>query len=142
MRQSKSCGFLIVRGQPIDTFLLMRHADRLDLPKGHVDRGESDLACALRELEEETGISADAIEVDPDFRFVSQYLVGRGEQTSQKTLVIFLGRLLREVDIEVTEHLGFEWVAWSPPHSIQTRTIDPLLAELASHLQGSRSGMR
>lgn len=134
MRQERACGFLIVRGEPIDEFLLMRHADRLDLPKGKVDSGESDLECALRELSEETGIQPQAIEVDPTFRYVGQYPVGQGKQTSQKTLVIFLGRLIQEVTIEVTEHLGFEWVAWNPPHRIQTRTIDPLLEELASHL--------
>lgn len=37
-----------------------------DLPKGHVDEGETELQCTLRELYEETGISADDIEIDTD----------------------------------------------------------------------------
>ena len=52
-RAVKSCGFLVIRGRPIREFLLMRHDDRWDIPKGHVDEGESEMQCALRELEEE-----------------------------------------------------------------------------------------
>jgi hypothetical protein len=51
-----------------------------------------------------------------------------------KTLVIFLGRLVRKVPIVVTEHQGFEWFAWNPPHRIQAWTIDPLLAEVGTFL--------
>ena len=68
----KSCGFLILRGDPPCEFLLMRHADRWDLPKGHVDRGETEMECALRELHEETGITADDIELIDRFRFTTQ----------------------------------------------------------------------
>ncbi|MFN9976001.1 MAG: NUDIX domain-containing protein, partial [Phycisphaerae bacterium] len=50
MKQPLSCGFLIVKGDPIDSFLLMRHPKRWDLPKGHVDPGETEMECALREL--------------------------------------------------------------------------------------------
>ena len=75
MRHVKSCGFLIVRGSPVKDFLLMRHPHRWDLPKGHVDPGEDELQCAVRELEEETGIDVDAIEIDAEFRFTAQYPV-------------------------------------------------------------------
>ena len=132
MSVEKSCGFLIVRGQPIREFLLMRHADRWDLPKGHVDLGETELECALRELHEETGITADDIEPIDGFRFTHRYQV-RGKRDNElrdKTLIVFLARLMRDVPIEPTEHGGFQWFAWNPPHQIQARTIDPLLAEL------------
>jgi 8-oxo-dGTP pyrophosphatase MutT (NUDIX family) len=129
MPELKSCGFLIVRGQPWQEFLLMRHGDRWDLPKGHVDPGESEMECALRELEEETGITQDDIEIDPQFRFTLQYPVNdRRVGRAEKTLVIFLARLIRDVTIKATEHQGYQWFAWQPPHRIQERTIDPLLA--------------
>ena len=75
MKQPRSCGFLIVTGDPIESFLLMKHPNRWDLPKGHVDPGESDLECALRELEEETGIGCDLVTVDPDFNYEHRYMV-------------------------------------------------------------------
>ncbi|MCA9035534.1 MAG: NUDIX domain-containing protein [Planctomycetaceae bacterium] len=134
-----SCGFLVVRGQPIQSFLLMKHPKRWDLPKGHVDPGETDLQCALRELAEETGIEADAIEVAPEFLFEHRYMVSQkrygGKGTTEKILRIFLGRLTRPVEILLTEHDGYEWFDWSPPHQIQEQTIDPLLAALDHYLK-------
>ena len=114
----------------------MRHPDRWDLPKGHVDEDESDLECALRELIEETGIGVDDIEIDPDFQFVHHYTVNNsrhGSVPKPKQLIIYLGKLLRPVDIEVTEHEGFQWIDWQPPHKIQAKTIDPLLEHLDHH---------
>ena len=117
----------------------MEHVDRLDLPKGHVDAGESDMQCALRELEEETGIMADDIEIDSDFEFTTQYVVRPKKhdyQPCEKTVVIYLARLVRDVDIRLTEHVGYQWNDWPPPSQFDNPTIDPLLAQLADHLRG------
>ena len=137
MSEIKSCGVLVIRGEPIREFLLMRHADRWDLPKGHVDPGETEHQCALRELREETGIAATDIELLDSFRFESHYPVRARKSGNlyDKTLVIFLGRLTRDVPIAVTEHQGFEWFAWNPPHRIQAWTIDPLLAAVERFLR-------
>lgn len=120
----------------------MKHPSRWDLPKGHVDPGETDLQCALRELEEETSIRHDDIEVDPDFVFENKYLVNQkrygGKGLVEKTLKIYLGRLIRPVEIVVTEHDGFKWFNWKPPHRIQDWTIDPLLSAVNEHLARSR----
>jgi bis(5'-nucleosidyl)-tetraphosphatase len=126
----KSCGFLILRGDPPRDFLLMRHADRWDLPKGHVDTGETEMQCALRELHEETGITKDDIKRIDGFRFTTQYQVRakKSDRLCDKTLVVFLARLKRDVKIDPTEHGGYQWFPWNPPHQIQARTIDPLLA--------------
>lgn len=143
MLQPLSCGFLIVRGQPIDSFLLMKHPHRWDLPKGHVDEGETELQCALRELEEETGIAAADIEIDPVFRFEHSYPVSQkrygGRGLIEKKLLIYLGRVVRPVDIVLTEHNGYEWLPWNPPHSIQEMTIDPLLRQVSLHLQSQNA---
>lgn len=135
--QVKSCGFLILRGSPVQQFLLMRHPDRWDLPKGHVDSGESDLECALRELQEETSISKDDIVLDPAFRFTHHYSVRRKRDKvlCDKTLVIFLANLIRDVKIVSTEHDSHAWWTWAPPHAIQAQTIDPLLASVAEYLE-------
>ena len=137
MRKLNSYGVLVVRGEPIDSFLLMVHKNRLDLPKGHIDEGEDEVECALRELVEETGITADDIELNTDFRFANSYPVWpekyQGEEC-HKTTTIFLGRLLNDVEIKVTEHAGYQWHDWSPPHKIQCESIDPLLAHLEEYL--------
>jgi len=136
MAEIKSCGFLIFRDDPSPSFLLMRHPQRWDLPKGHVDEGESDMECALRELVEETGIRAEDIEIDPSFRFVHEYVVNstrHGNRPKLKQLIVYLGKLIRPVDIITTEHGGYVWFAWEPPHNIQENTINPLLTELERH---------
>ena len=118
----------------------MQHADRWDFPKGHVDPGESDMECALRELEEETGIGRDQLEIDDGFIYESRYHVndrrygGSGEPV-EKTLLIFLARLTEDVEIVLTEHVGYRWFTWQPPHEIQQQAIDPLLKALEQHLQ-------
>ena len=136
MEKVKSCGFLIIRDDPSPSFLLMRHANRWDLPKGHVDPGETNLQCALRELEEETGITVSDITVDNEFKFKDKYVVKYsrdGGIAKKKKLIIFLAGLHRAVKIKPTEHEGYEWFDWNPPHQIQEKTIDPLLMQLAVH---------
>lgn len=146
MKQPRSCGFLLVSGRPVDCFLLMEHHDRWDLPKGHVDPGESDMECALRELEEETGFGESELTIDPDFCFEHRYMVSGGRYGSEpderveKILRIYLAHIEEPRRPEVTEHIGFRWIPWEPPHIIQEKTIDPLLAELDQHLQ-SRAGV-
>jgi bis(5'-nucleosidyl)-tetraphosphatase len=136
MRQLKSCGVILFRREPELSFLLMKHPDRWDLPKGHVDPGETELECALREMEEETGLPRDSVEIDQSFRFSEVYYPvykrSPGEKI-EKTLVIFLGWLKADRPIQLTEHAGCQWFPWNPPHAIQKNTIDPLLNEVESH---------
>ena len=136
MPEIKSCGVIVFRREPL-SFLLMRHPTRWDLPKGHTEPGETDRQCALRELEEETGIAADDLELDRNFCFEHHYAVRDRRHPGQicdKTLLIYLGWLQRDVEIVPTEHVGYEWFSWNPPHRIQSTTIDPLLAEVAEYL--------
>lgn len=136
MAELKACGFIIFRKQPGVEFLLLRHDDRWDLPKGHVDPGESEKECALRELEEETGIRRADIDVDDQFRFETRYHVRSkrtGFEPREKTLIIFLAWLHTDVEISLTEHPDFTWCRWNPPHDIQKQTINSLLEQVASH---------
>lgn len=112
----------------------MEHPRRWDLPKGHVDAGETDEQCALRELVEETGIEPSDLQIDPEFQFQTEYEVCyRDQKPAWKTLVLFLAELTTDRDIVTTEHRGYRWFDWSPPHQIQNETINPLLETVATH---------
>lgn len=132
----EAAGFLLMMRGPNPQFLLMQHADRWDLPKGHAEEGEDILQTALRETEEESGVPASAIDVDPVFRFVTEYRVeGKRRGSYDKRVTYFLGFLEHKPDVSVTEHLGFQWWDWPCQGSIQARTIDPLLQALSKHFQ-------
>ena len=48
-----------------DELLMIRLRDKWDLPKGHVEAGESSLEAALREVEEECGIVGEMVGNEP-----------------------------------------------------------------------------
>jgi len=141
MPKAKSCGVFVMRKQPQTSFLLMLNEPNskyiYDIPKGHIEFGEDEVSCALRELFEETGIAPKDIDLDTNFRYTetshTSYKGFKGEKV-EKTLVIFLGWLKHEIDLKLTEHSGYQWIDWNPPHLIQETTINPLLLQLDKYL--------
>ncbi|MFT5687003.1 MAG: bis(5'-nucleosidyl)-tetraphosphatase [Myxococcota bacterium] len=133
MHSVRSAGVLLSRTSPTRQVLLLRHADRFDLPKGHVEAGESDVGAALRELWEETGIPAEAIELDEARRYSVTYQTPykrRGGAVVEKTVVIFAARLLVETPLRLTEHAAGGWVDWRAGLTTGNPTIDGALAAL------------
>jgi bis(5'-nucleosidyl)-tetraphosphatase len=135
-RQVKACGVLCFQNSPERLFLLMKHHDRWDLPKGHIKRGETELDCALREFEEETGINPKQLKLDPNYRFEFQREFPAQRFKGKlvcKTYVIFLGFVPGTVEITPTEHPGYQWTRWLPPHQISEWLIDPLLHDVEQY---------
>src|SRR5438128_6151073 len=109
MRELMSCGVLVFRSHPERSFLLLRHPDRFDLPKGHRKEGETEVECALRELAEETGLTSADVRLEEGFRFVTTYYPHYrrfGGEVVKKSVVIFLGWLVGEHEVAVSEHGG------------------------------------
>jgi 8-oxo-dGTP pyrophosphatase MutT (NUDIX family) len=131
-----SCGVLVLREEPEPAVLLLRVWRNHDLPKGVLNAGEGELECALRELEEETGIRAADVELDPGFRYSASYPVraGRGGGSAEKTAVLFLARLRAPVRIRLSEHHGYEWRALGDDGAVRNRMIPAALAALREHL--------
>lgn len=137
MKKLKSCGFIIFSSDA-ENFLLLKHADRFDLPKGHIEPHETESECALRELEEETNLEAVEISVDENFRFETSYTAQYkrfNNETVEKTLVVFLGYLLTDANLILTEHQGYKWFEWKNRQSFQEPSIENLLKQLAEYFQ-------
>jgi len=137
----EASGLVILTRSIPQKLLMLEHADRWDLPKGHLDGSEDIVTAALRETWEETGISQDSIEIDAGFRFVIEYPVKGGHRGAyQKRVTYLLGYVDSPVPIRFTEHMGFRWLDWPIMQSIQANTIDPLLEQLRIYLGVSKPG--
>lgn len=135
MKKVKSCGFLIIHKER-QQFLLLKHHHRYDFPKGHIERGESDLECAFRELQEETGITREQINTD-GFSCEIDYLTRYkrfGNKKVHKTVVMFLGWLKKDADISVTEHPSFEWCPWPNKRKFKEKNVVKVLEKFECYL--------
>jgi bis(5'-nucleosidyl)-tetraphosphatase len=91
-------------------FLLIRHwAGHWGFPKGHAEPGETAIATACRELEEETGIHS--CKVLDDTSFVEQYRFTKDNQLVEKTVTYFLGTVQsKAVTCQEQEIQAYTWV--------------------------------
>ncbi|PKP84305.1 MAG: RNA pyrophosphohydrolase [Alphaproteobacteria bacterium HGW-Alphaproteobacteria-2] len=118
---------LVFAGQRLDS-----EFDAWQMPQGGIDPGEAPEAAALRELREETGVPARAVEVldrtaeaipyDLPHDLVPRLWGGRFRGQSQ---IWFLMRLLGEdsfIDIR-TEHPEFSRWCWMAPDTLLERIV-------------------
>jgi ADP-ribose pyrophosphatase YjhB (NUDIX family) len=114
-----SAGGLVVDADRLRAVLigrLDRHGRLLwSLPKGHIEDGETIEETAVREVKEETGISAHVLTTlgTIDYWFVAERR--RVHKTVHHFLLEAVGGELSDEDVEVTE------VAWVPITELETR---------------------
>jgi 8-oxo-dGTP pyrophosphatase MutT (NUDIX family) len=89
-RRERSAGGVVVRGSELIAIVPCRRAADgspvLGLPKGHIDPGETPLQAALREVREETGVTAELLEELGEVR----YWYHRGGRTIAKSVIFYL----------------------------------------------------
>ncbi len=84
MKQEKSCGCIVVKDDKV--LLIKNEAGNWLLPKGHVEKGESEQETAVRETKEETNID---VEIISDNRYVITY---QSKEDYMKEVVYFIAK--------------------------------------------------
>ena len=111
MKEQISAGIITFRmtGDSPEYLLLHYPHGHWDFPKGKLENEESLQQAALRELQEETGLSAELIE---GFESNIDYIFKHDGQLIKKTVVFFVGRA-SEGEITLShEHIDFEWLSY------------------------------
>ncbi|MFA5854948.1 MAG: NUDIX domain-containing protein [Candidatus Gracilibacteria bacterium] len=111
----KSCGIILYSEKTgVREYLLLHYpGGHWDFAKGHVEKRDgSEKDTALRELEEETGITS--VEFDSGYRMSMYYEFNRGDaERVKKTVVYFLGKT-EENKVNISfEHQNFAWLPFA-----------------------------
>lgn len=117
VRREFSAGFIIFkRTRRSVRYLLLRHGGAYwNFPKGHIEKNESDLKAAFREVREETGLKR--LRVIPGFKRYEKYFFRRdGEKTGArfKLVMYFLAEVKQEERVVIShEHEAFGWFSFA-----------------------------
>lgn len=130
MKQQYSAGIITytINNEHNILYLLLRYgAGHWDFPKGKIEQGETKQDAALRELMEETGLTA---EIDNNFEEEIKYIFTDFEalakeqvlakdgaqagdkQLTQKTVYFFIGKATRTNVILSHEHTNYKWLLY------------------------------
>ncbi len=118
IKKEISAGVIVYRHDEVTKerlYLLLHYAGgHWDLPKGKLEKGESFTQAALRELKEETGLTA---VIKENFQEALEYMFSKTERGQKikidKKVIFFVGKASgKEVTIS-HEHIGFAWLTYT-----------------------------
>ncbi|MBI2775338.1 NUDIX domain-containing protein [Candidatus Dependentiae bacterium] len=96
----------------VRTYLLLHYASgHWDFPKGHIEKGEDKITAAMRELQEEAGLTATLVD---GFEESFEYFF-KNSKTGElilKTVYFFIGKVNTKKVTLSHEHVGYEWLPY------------------------------
>lgn len=94
------------------TYLLLKHknGNHWDLPKGHIEEGETYKETAFREIAEETGIKEKNIIFKKKLNHKNSYEYIQNNEIIKKTVNLFLFLSLSKTIVLSEEHSDYHWL--------------------------------
>lgn len=112
MREITAAGGLVFRWKGSQwEVLLIRRSDRWDIPKGHLEQGESILCCAAREVSEELGVSLRCV-LPASFLTTTVHSYSLENEVIQKETYWFSMVLLGEPPFHPQQEEGITKAEW------------------------------
>ena len=108
MKNDKSAGLIVVHENKV---LLVRNPkNQWLLPKGHLEKGETEEQAAIREIKEETNIDAQII---PGFKESDAYWFRDKGELVRKEVVFFMAKTKNmDIIVDKEELSGADWFDW------------------------------
>lgn len=118
----RSAGIVLFRQMNSHREYLVLHyqGGHFDLPKGHLEEGETEREAALRELEEETTIK-NIVWIE-GYREIISYTYSKMGKPSTKEVTFFLARTTQKKVAISHEHQGFIWLPYE--EAVQKLTFE------------------
>jgi len=123
MIEQFSAGIVVYRrtDRTIEYLLLHYASGHWDFAKGKLEKGETNMQAAIRELKEETGI--DDIMVHDGFAMSLDYFFHeQGGQKVHKEVTFFVGRTTQHKVTISYEHQGYTWLPFEQALATLTYT--------------------
>ena len=138
MPHKKSCGAVVFKKEYEVKYLLLHYqAGHWDYVKGEVERGESERDTVMRELEEETGITA-AWFIDGFREKISYFYKMKGKTVHKEVIFFIIESQTSEVRLS-HEHIGYEWLDYrSAMERLTYKTAKEVLEKAHNFLRAQR----
>lgn len=135
-----SAGIILVRWRGnVPLYLLLRAYRYWDFPKGTVESGEEPFAAAIREVREETALSALAFPWGRGYRETPPY--SRNKVARYYLAEVVTGDVILPVNPELgrPEHHEFRWLQYSDARTLVAERVKPILDWAHAQVQGATS---
>ncbi len=122
VRSETSAGAIVFRdnGHTTEFLLLGRKEGFMDFPKGHIEEGETPEQAAIREIQEETGITCQFLD---GFREEMNYRFNGKEDIIKKKVILFLARVSHSDKVHIShEHESFLWAPYDKAMKVVKHT--------------------
>lgn len=115
MKYEKSCGAVVFDGDKV--LVIQQVKGHWGFPKGHVEKGETEVETAMREIKEETNLD---VEINENYRYVETY---SPEEDVKKDVVFFVAKKIGgEIKVQEEEVKATEWL--SPEEATKRVTFE------------------